>query len=110
MLLCADFSTKSSINTSFLGPAATKLNLPTENQSCFARLHTQKKCEWTQKVFNDLYVVSAKLRGSVSSLLQTVARDEDMSWARREQQALGRIPSRGGLKTNLLQPLRVTNS
>ncbi|XP_054459644.1 brain-specific angiogenesis inhibitor 1-associated protein 2-like protein 2 [Anoplopoma fimbria] len=38
----------------------------------------------------------AQLRGSVSSLLQTVARDEDMSWARREQQALGRVPSRGG--------------
>ncbi|KAM6940273.1 BAR/IMD domain-containing adapter protein 2-like 2 [Xenentodon cancila] len=35
-----------------------------------------------------------QLRGSVSSLLQTVARDEDMSWARREQQALGRVPSR----------------
>ncbi|XP_029950666.1 BAR/IMD domain-containing adapter protein 2-like 2 [Salarias fasciatus] len=34
------------------------------------------------------------LRGSVSSLLQTVAREEDMSWARREQQALGRVPSR----------------
>lgn len=40
-------------------------------------------------------VVSDQLRGSVSSLLQTVARDEDMSWARREQQALGRVPSRG---------------
>uniref|UniRef100_A0A3Q3JY65 BAR/IMD domain containing adaptor protein 2 like 2a n=1 Tax=Monopterus albus TaxID=43700 RepID=A0A3Q3JY65_MONAL len=36
----------------------------------------------------------AQLRGSVSSLLQTVARDEDMSWARREQLALGRVPSR----------------
>ncbi|XP_044195023.1 brain-specific angiogenesis inhibitor 1-associated protein 2-like protein 2 [Thunnus albacares] len=36
----------------------------------------------------------AQLRGSVSSLMQTVARDEDMSWARREQQALGRVPSR----------------
>ncbi|KAM3623643.1 uncharacterized protein V6R79_013701 [Siganus canaliculatus] len=35
-----------------------------------------------------------ELRGSVSSLLQTVARDEDMSWARREQQALGMVPSR----------------
>ncbi|XP_017262982.1 brain-specific angiogenesis inhibitor 1-associated protein 2-like protein 2 isoform X2 [Kryptolebias marmoratus] len=35
-----------------------------------------------------------ELRGSVSSLLQTVARDEDMSWARREQLALGRVPSR----------------
>ncbi|XP_034045044.1 brain-specific angiogenesis inhibitor 1-associated protein 2-like protein 2 isoform X2 [Thalassophryne amazonica] len=35
-----------------------------------------------------------ELRGSVSSLLQTVARDEDMSWAKREQQALGRVPSR----------------
>lgn len=35
-----------------------------------------------------------ELRGSVSSLLQTVAREEDMSWARREQQALGRVPSR----------------
>lgn len=39
--------------------------------------------------------MSAKLRGSVTSLLQTVAREEDMSWARREQQALGRVPSRG---------------
>nr|XP_061792069.1 brain-specific angiogenesis inhibitor 1-associated protein 2-like protein 2 [Nerophis lumbriciformis] len=36
----------------------------------------------------------AQLRGSVSSLLQTVARDDDMSWARREQQALGKVPSR----------------
>ncbi|KAK5608279.1 hypothetical protein CRENBAI_001569 [Crenichthys baileyi] len=36
----------------------------------------------------------AQLRGSVSSLLQTVARDEDMSWARREQLALGGVPSR----------------
>ncbi|XP_068607369.1 BAR/IMD domain-containing adapter protein 2-like 2 [Brachionichthys hirsutus] len=36
----------------------------------------------------------AQLRGSVGALLQTVARDEDMSWARREQQALGRVPSR----------------
>lgn len=35
-----------------------------------------------------------QLQGSVSSLLQTVARDEDMSWAKREQQALGRVPSR----------------
>ncbi|XP_067115820.1 LOW QUALITY PROTEIN: BAR/IMD domain-containing adapter protein 2-like 2 [Osmerus mordax] len=35
-----------------------------------------------------------QLRGSVSTLLQTVARDEDMSWARREQQALGMVPSR----------------
>lgn len=45
--------------------------------------------------------VSDQLRGSVSSLLQTVARDEDMSWARREQQALGRVPSRGGRRTEL---------
>ncbi|KAJ4918095.1 hypothetical protein JOQ06_004067, partial [Pogonophryne albipinna] len=36
------------------------------------------------------------MRGSVSSLLQTVSREEDMSWARREQQALGRVPSRVG--------------
>ncbi|XP_015238743.1 PREDICTED: brain-specific angiogenesis inhibitor 1-associated protein 2-like protein 2 isoform X1 [Cyprinodon variegatus] len=36
----------------------------------------------------------AQLRGSVSSLLQTVAKEEDMSWARREQLALGRVPSR----------------
>ncbi|XP_061765672.1 brain-specific angiogenesis inhibitor 1-associated protein 2-like protein 2 [Nerophis ophidion] len=36
----------------------------------------------------------AQLRGSVSSLLQTVAKDDDMSWARREQQALGNVPSR----------------
>ncbi|XP_077461252.1 BAR/IMD domain-containing adapter protein 2-like 2 [Stigmatopora argus] len=36
----------------------------------------------------------AQLRGSVSSLLQTVAGDDDMSWARREQQALGKVPSR----------------
>ncbi|KAF7217822.1 BAR/IMD domain-containing adapter protein 2-like 2 [Nothobranchius furzeri] len=35
-----------------------------------------------------------QLRGSVGSLLQTVARDEDMSWARREQLALGGVPSR----------------
>lgn len=49
-----------------------------------------------------LYDVSDQLRGSVSSLLQTVARDEDMSWARREQQALGRVPSRGGRYTVLV--------
>lgn len=36
----------------------------------------------------------AQLRGSVNSLLQTVARDEDMSWAKREQLALGKVPSR----------------
>lgn len=52
-------------------------------------------------------VVSDQLRGSVSSLLQTVARDEDMSWARREQQALGRMPSRGGWRTELLWKLIV---
>ena len=46
-------------------------------------------------------VVCDQLRGSVSSLLQTVARDEDMSWARREQQALGRVPSRGERMTVL---------
>ncbi|TNM85344.1 hypothetical protein fugu_007615 [Takifugu bimaculatus] len=64
----------------------------------------QKADGWKQKV-NDtrgsrprtptyLDQESQQLRGSVSSLLQTVARDEDMSWARREQQALGRVPSR----------------
>lgn len=37
-----------------------------------------------------------QLQGSASSLPQTVAKDEDMSWARREQQALGTVPSRGG--------------
>ncbi|KAJ8001668.1 hypothetical protein DPEC_G00171850 [Dallia pectoralis] len=36
----------------------------------------------------------AQLHGSVSSLLQTLDEDTDMSWARREQQALGRVPSR----------------
>uniref|UniRef100_H3DNC4 BAR/IMD domain containing adaptor protein 2 like 2b n=1 Tax=Tetraodon nigroviridis TaxID=99883 RepID=H3DNC4_TETNG len=36
----------------------------------------------------------SQLQGSVVSLLQTVAKDEDMSWARREQQALGAVPSR----------------
>ncbi|XP_028978406.1 brain-specific angiogenesis inhibitor 1-associated protein 2-like protein 2 [Esox lucius] len=36
----------------------------------------------------------AQLRGSVSSFLQTLGEDTDMSWARREQQALGRVPSR----------------
>ncbi|KAK6300800.1 hypothetical protein J4Q44_G00288980 [Coregonus suidteri] len=36
----------------------------------------------------------AQLCGSVSSLLQTVDEDRDMSWARSEQQALGRVPSR----------------
>eukprot|EP00063_Salmo_salar_P011099 XP_013985934.1 PREDICTED: brain-specific angiogenesis inhibitor 1-associated protein 2-like protein 2 [Salmo salar] len=35
-----------------------------------------------------------QLCGSVSSLLQTVDEDRDMSWARREQLALGRVPSR----------------
>ncbi|CAI5681253.1 unnamed protein product [Oreochromis niloticus] len=63
----------------------------------------QKADGWKEKV-NDTKVSrsrtpthsdqEAQLRGSVSSLLQTVARDEDMSWARREQQALGRVPSR----------------
>ncbi|XP_056890829.1 brain-specific angiogenesis inhibitor 1-associated protein 2-like protein 2 isoform X2 [Takifugu flavidus] len=63
----------------------------------------QKADGWKQKV-NDTrgsrprtptYLdQESQLRGSVSSLLQTVARDEDMSWARREQQALGRVPSR----------------
>lgn len=48
-----------------------------------------------------LYILSKQLRGSVSSLLQTVARDEDMSWARREQQALGRVPSRGERSTHV---------
>lgn len=42
------------------------------------------------------YMSCSQLQGSASSLLQTVARDEDMSWAKREQQALGRVPSRGG--------------
>lgn len=37
----------------------------------------------------------------MNSLLQTVARDEDMSWAKREQLALGRVPSRGE-KSNML--------
>uniref|UniRef100_A0A3P9BFK6 BAR/IMD domain containing adaptor protein 2 like 2b n=1 Tax=Maylandia zebra TaxID=106582 RepID=A0A3P9BFK6_9CICH len=63
----------------------------------------QKADGWKEKV-NDTRVSrsrtpthsdqEAQLRGSVSSLLQTVARDEDMSWARREQHALGRVPSR----------------
>ncbi|XP_074521555.1 BAR/IMD domain-containing adapter protein 2-like 2 [Halichoeres trimaculatus] len=61
----------------------------------------QKADGWKEKV-NDTKGSSPRtpthldqeLRGSVSSLLQTVARDEDMSWARREQQALGRVPSR----------------
>lgn len=42
------------------------------------------------------FAVFEQLQGSVNSLLQTVAKDEDMSWARREQQALGTVPSRGG--------------
>lgn len=42
-----------------------------------------------------LQSLSEKLGGSVGSPLQTVVRDEDMSWATREQHALGRIPSRG---------------
>ncbi|KAI4815519.1 hypothetical protein KUCAC02_005661 [Chaenocephalus aceratus] len=47
----------------------------------------------------------AQLRGSVSSLLQTVSRDEDMSWARREQQALGRVPSRGLVPAAYVAPV-----
>lgn len=42
-----------------------------------------------------VYAVSDQMQGSVSSLLQILPRDEDMSWAKREQQALGRVPSRG---------------
>uniref|UniRef100_A0AAV2LK57 Brain-specific angiogenesis inhibitor 1-associated protein 2-like protein 2 n=1 Tax=Knipowitschia caucasica TaxID=637954 RepID=A0AAV2LK57_KNICA len=63
----------------------------------------QKADGWKQKV-NDsknsrpktpiIVDQEAQLQSSVSSLLQTVARDEDMSWAKREQQALGRVPSR----------------
>ncbi|XP_072318775.1 BAR/IMD domain-containing adapter protein 2-like 2 [Eucyclogobius newberryi] len=63
----------------------------------------QKADGWKQKV-NDsknsrprtpnLVDQEEQLQSSVSSLLQTVARDEDMSWAKREQQALGRLPSR----------------
>uniref|UniRef100_A0A8C7WNE7 BAR/IMD domain containing adaptor protein 2 like 2b n=1 Tax=Oryzias sinensis TaxID=183150 RepID=A0A8C7WNE7_9TELE len=54
------------------------------------RFLAEKHCGLTQSL---LFLIN-KLRGSVTSLLQTVARDEDMSWARREQQALGRVPSR----------------
>ncbi|RVE75891.1 hypothetical protein OJAV_G00003180 [Oryzias javanicus] len=63
----------------------------------------QKADGWKEKVNENKESTSqtsthldqeAQLRGSVTSLLQTVARDEDMSWARREQQALGRVPSR----------------
>lgn len=39
--------------------------------------------------------LSEQLGASVGSTLQALGRDEDMSWATREQQALGRIPSRG---------------
>ncbi|XP_020789329.1 brain-specific angiogenesis inhibitor 1-associated protein 2-like protein 2 [Boleophthalmus pectinirostris] len=63
----------------------------------------QKADGWKQKV-NDsknsrprtpnVVEQEAQLQLSVSSLLQTVAKDEDMSWAKREQQALGRVPSR----------------
>lgn len=42
------------------------------------------------------FAVFEQQQGSVSSMLQAVAKDEDMSWARREQQALGTVPSRGG--------------
>lgn len=54
--------------------------------------------------------VFEQLQGSVVSLLQTVAKDEDMSWARREQQALGAVPSRGGARTCLqaVQSLNLT--
>ncbi|XP_075868993.1 BAR/IMD domain-containing adapter protein 2-like 2 isoform X2 [Nelusetta ayraudi] len=38
--------------------------------------------------------LSEQLGASVGSTLQALGRDEDMSWATREQQALGRIPSR----------------
>ncbi|XP_011476573.1 brain-specific angiogenesis inhibitor 1-associated protein 2-like protein 2 [Oryzias latipes] len=63
----------------------------------------QKADGWKEKVNESKDTTSqtsthldqeAQLRGSVTSLLQTVAREEDMSWARREQQALGRVPSR----------------
>lgn len=39
--------------------------------------------------------LSEQLGASVGSTLQALGRDEDMSWATREQHALGRIPSRG---------------
>lgn len=39
--------------------------------------------------------LTEQLSGALGSALQTGVRDEDMSWATREQQALGRIPSRG---------------
>lgn len=56
-----------------------------------------------------MYVVSDQLRGSVSSLLQTVPRDEDMSWARREQLALGRVPSRGERENRTLEKLSIVS-
>lgn len=54
------------------------------------------------------FALFQQLQGSVSSLLQTVAKDEDMSWARREQQALGMVPSTGGGR-NCLQTLESWN-
>lgn len=42
------------------------------------------------------FAVFQQLQVSGSSPLPTVAKEEDMSWARREQQALGTVPSRGG--------------
>ncbi|KAK7929567.1 hypothetical protein WMY93_005962 [Mugilogobius chulae] len=63
----------------------------------------QKTDGWKQKVNEsknsrprtpNVVDQEAQLQSSVSSLLQAVARDEDMSWAKREQQSLGRVPSR----------------
>lgn len=54
------------------------------------------------------FALFQQLQGSVSSLLQTVAKDEDMSWARREQQALGMVPSTGGGR-NCLQTVESWN-
>lgn len=77
--------------------SCSKFKCPAEPYS--ARFPSKIKIEGAQQL--PVCTVSHQLRGSVSSLLQTVARDEDMSWARREQQALGRVPSRGGRRTVL---------
>ncbi|KAL3996863.1 hypothetical protein ACER0C_009519 [Sarotherodon galilaeus] len=53
----------------------------------------QKADGWKEKV-NDTKVSRSRTPTHSDQEAQTVARDEDMSWARREQQALGRVPSR----------------
>ncbi|CAL8328414.1 unnamed protein product [Merluccius merluccius] len=53
----------------------------------------QKADGWKEKM-NENKGARPRTPSPADQEAQTVARDEDMSWARREQQALGRVPSR----------------